>query len=69
MTTAKEVRLRNATSCDVEYQALLKQRLDVEPEYLRIRNSLSPEEQQMLERYLSLCEEMDHRKLTIALTI
>lgn len=69
MTTAKETRLHHAIRCDAEYQMLLKQCLDAETEYLRIRNSLSPEDQQVLERYLSLCEEMDHRKLVIALTI
>lgn len=54
---------------DTEYQALLNQCLDIEPAYLDIRNRLMPEDQQILERYLSICEEMDHRKLYLALSI
>lgn len=53
---------------DTLYQNLLKDCLSLEPEYLRIRDALPLEDQQILEHYLSLCEEMDHRRLYIALT-
>lgn len=69
MITEKEILLQAMIGHDSEYQTLLNQCLDIEPAYLRIRNSLLPEDQQILERYQSLCEEMDHRKLILALTI
>lgn len=69
MIDQKKNQLQAMIAHDNEYQTLLKQCLDAEPDYLRIRNSLPSEDQLILERYLSVCEEMDHRKLTIALTI
>ena len=69
MITEKENLLQTMIRDDTEYQALLNQCLDIEPAYLDIRNRLMPEDQQILERYLSICEEMDHRKLYLALSI
>lgn len=69
MFSHKENLLQTMVGCDSVYQTLLKQYLDIEPEYLRIRSSLATEDQLILDHYLSLCEEMDHRKLTMALTI
>lgn len=67
--TNKEMQLSHAVNCDIEYQSLLRQCLALEPEYLRVLSTLSLEDQRVLDHYLSLCEEMDHRKLVIALTI
>ncbi|MGM9588822.1 MAG: hypothetical protein ACI3V0_01455 [Faecousia sp.] len=56
-------------SADDVYQELLHACLTLEPEFLRIRASLSCQEQDILERYLALCEELDYRRLMLALAI
>ena len=54
---------------DSIYQELLKSCLLLEPEYTRIRDALPDGDRELLEQYISLCEELDHRRLTLALTI
>ena len=67
MTDLQEQQLKIRISADPEYQSLLQQCIALEPEYLRIRNSLSVADQSLLEDYISLCEEMEYRKMQLAI--
>ena len=51
---------------DADYQQLLGRCEELSPEYLRILHSLSPEQQQILEEYISCCEEMEYRLAQLA---
>ena len=44
---------------DEDYQQCLKRIRELEPEYLRIREGLKPEEQTIMEDYITLCGELD----------
>ena len=69
MTCEQEILLAHLTHADKQYQALLSQCVTLEPEYQRIIDHLSPDDRAVLERYIALCEEMDYRKLCIAMCI
>jgi len=56
-----EERLTQLAKDDPWYQQLLRECEEAEPEFLRIRASLPPSDQEMLDRYISLCEELGHR--------
>ena len=64
-----EHRLRQQLLTDPIYQKLLTDCASAESDYLRIRDSLSPDDRVILESYLALCEETDHRKLYLLLEI
>lgn len=53
---------------DSIYQQLLKACLQYEVEYQRICARLCQEDRLQLTRYISLCEELDHRKLQLVLS-
>lgn len=59
--------LNRILATDQHYQVLLKNCLNTESDYLRIINSLSSEDRDIIEHYLTACEELDHRRLTLAL--
>ena len=69
MTREQEILLAQRTRADRQYQSLLLQCTALESEYQRITDHLSPEDRAVLERYIALCEEMDYRKLCIAMDI
>ena len=69
MTYEQEAHLNAAVNTDTTYQDILKACLLLEPEYIRICNMLPETDRELLERYISLCEELDHRRLTLDLTI
>lgn len=69
MIEHKEQRLNNLLKADRLYQELLAQCLQAEKDYQRICNTLCEEDRLLLDRYISLCEEMDHRKLQLALSL
>ena len=69
MTREQEILLAQRTHADRHYQSLLLQCTALESEYQRITDHLSPEDRAVLERYIALCEEMDYRKLCIAMDI
>lgn len=52
---------------DETYQKLLCESHTLEVEFQRIRTSLSADDQRILDRYISLGEEMDYRRLYLAL--
>lgn len=54
---------------DTVCQELLNACLALEPEYRRIVASLPSHDRDVLDLYISLCEEMDHRALILALSI
>lgn len=56
-----ESTLTELARVDPWYQQLLAQCAAAEPEFLRIREALPPEDQEKLDEYISLCEELGHR--------
>ena len=68
MTTQKEQHLLNLLKTDALYQSLLTQCLQAEERYHTICQALCEEDRLSIERYICLCEEMDHRKLQLALS-
>ena len=64
-----ETKLAQKAAADPWYQQLLKECQSAEPEYLRIRDSLPEADQEKLEHYISLCEEMGHRMTWLALAL
>ena len=51
---------------DPEYQSSLREVKRLEPEFQALRDSLSRNQQDILEDYLSACEEMDHALTALA---
>ena len=52
---------------DPTYQQLLKECSAAEPAYLEALSKLPSNDREAIERYVSLCEEMDHRALILAM--
>lgn len=46
---------------DAEYQKLLSECKQLEPEHLRIVASLPEKDRTLLDRYITLCEELEYR--------
>ena len=69
MTYEQEKILAHLTHTDKQYQSLLSQCTALEAEYQRILDHLPTDDRAILERYIALCEEMDYRKLCIAIDI
>lgn len=68
MTTKKEQHLLALLKTDTLYQSLLTQCLQAEERYHAVCQALCEEDRLSIEHYISLCEEMDHRKLQLALS-
>ena len=69
MTNQQEQKLMEAAKRDMHYLRLLTACREMEPEYQRIKAGLDPEDQQKLDRYISLCEELDYRRICIAMEL
>ena len=67
MTCEQEKLLSHLTHVDKQYQILLAQCAELESDYQRIMDQLSYDDRTIMERYIALCEEMDYRKLCIAM--
>jgi len=52
---------------DTRYQQALEKVSALEPAYLAIKNTLSPEQQQALDDYITACEVLDECQLWLAL--
>ena len=52
--------LMDLARCSPHYQNCLQDVQDTEPAFLAIRESLTPEQQEQLDAYLSACEEQEH---------
>ena len=68
MIANNEERLNALLKADSIYQSLLTQCLHAEEDYHRICTTLCENDRLSLERYIILCEELDHRKLQLALS-
>jgi hypothetical protein len=51
---------------DPEFQSLLSELERTEAEYYQVLQKLTQEDQQIVERYIGLCEELDYQKLHTA---
>ena len=60
-------KLTDQAKCDPLYQQCLAEIKRLEPEFLQLQDSLSESQQQILEAYLSACEELDHALLLLAI--
>ena len=61
--------LLEAARKDEAYQSLLAECRTAEKEYEQILQSLPPENQEKLDRYITLCEELEHRMTILACNI
>ena len=61
--------LLEAARKDDHYQKLLRACREAEADYTAIRDSLSEDQREQLERYISLCEELQYRLTTLACQI
>ena len=59
----------NRAKEDPEYTCLLQACLTAEIAYKELAATWNTEQRQIVERYLSACEELDHRLLILALEI
>ena len=62
--------MRELTECvekDTVYQQLLNECAEAEVDYLALLETLTAEQRNVVERYLTACEELDHRKLYLML--
>ena len=57
-----EQQLQELLQCDPVYQNLLLECTALEIEYTRIKESLSEEKQILLDKYVTLCEELEYRR-------
>lgn len=57
---------KNLVKTDREYQTLLWQCRMLEPEYQRIMASLPEQDRALLDRYITLCEELEYRGAFLA---
>lgn len=67
MTEEQELLLCQAAKSDSLYLELLAKCHKYEDAYTRIKSQLSPDDQEILERYVSLCEELEYRRTCLAM--
>lgn len=58
--------LWEAARRDPEYQALLARCRELEAPYRELLESLPPDRRELLETYISLCEDLEHRMTILA---
>lgn len=59
--------LMQVVKTDTYYQSLLQECQELEVEYGRICDGLSQTDKELLDHYISVCENMEYRKLCISL--
>ena len=62
-----EENLNDRAKHDSIYQELLQQCISAEEKYCKILSNLSPEDQDALSHYISLCEELEYRRIALVL--
>ncbi len=67
MTREQALWVRSLTERDMVCKQLKQRCQELEEDYERILKGLTEEERTVLERYISLCEEMDHRRLWLVM--
>ena len=58
--------LANRAAKDEHYQNCLQEVQKLEEMFLRLREMLSTPQRELLDRYISACEELDHAKVHLA---
>ena len=66
MTQEQEEKLLELTSQDTIYQEYLKELEHMEELFAKLRGRLSPYDQEILDRYIALCEELEYRRTCLA---
>lgn len=61
--------LNRLAAKDTRYQQALGKVTSLEPAYLAIKSSLTPEQQQTLDDYITACEVLDECQLWLALRL
>jgi len=69
MLSTKEEKLLEQMKTDVIYQELLNQCLEAETRYQRLLTKLNANDQNDLEHYIALCEELEYRRASLALEL
>ena len=69
MTYEQEQKLIEAIKKDAQHIKLLAACEQLEPEYERIAGSIPERDREILEKYISLCEELEYRRTCIALNM
>lgn len=67
MIDRQEQKLLEATKNDPIYRQLLSQCRAPENDYIRISHQLSDADRDVLQRYISLCEELEYRRTCLAM--
>ena len=65
----KMKQLQALATADPRYQRLLREAETLDASFLALRMSLPPDQLATLDRYLTLCEEMDHLLILTALDL
>lgn len=66
MNYAQEQNLVAMLQNDSHYQSLLCSLQDLSPDYEALKSSLLPENQELLDKYITLCEELEFRRTCLA---
>lgn len=66
MTYEQEQQLLALVRADSFYQQLLRECIALEPQYQTIKATLPENQQEILDQYISLCEELEYRRTTLA---
>ena len=69
MTIEQEKQLIELIKNDPTYQELLRNCGKLEKEYFRILCTLDEEDKILLDKYIGICEEMEHQKVLMAFSI
>ena len=69
MTLEQENLLVILTRADTQYQRIKQECAALEEDYRRILAGLEECDRLVLERYIALCEELDHRRICIAMEL
>ena len=64
-----EYMLTEKTKTDMLYQELLQACMEAERAYNEIAPTLPVEKREVVEKYLSVCEELEYRRTTLALSL
>ena len=61
--------LKSAVRADSVYQRLLREYQSAEQDFCALRERLPERDKEILDRYISLGEELDHRRVDLALQL
>ena len=69
MTEQQASQLQKAAKADPTYLELWKDCIALEEDFCRIRSTLSETDQDLLDRYIATCEEMEYRRTCLAMNM